>query len=130
MIEIQIEKIRDLMADHSDEMLFSYLFGSRASGTSSEKSDVDIAVYLRSSDNEACFDIKINLYLHLSRLLKTDEIDLVVMNRCRNLVLLNRIVTHGIVIYDGNPALRRQYEQKIMHRAIDFLHQRKQVMGV
>ena len=106
------------------------MFGSHARGRSTEKSDIDIAVYLKDESRQSIFDIKLHLYLELSRALKRNDIDLVIMNSCRNIILLNRIISHGRLIYCRNEAAMLDYEQKILHNAIDFKHQRRMAMGV
>jgi len=52
------------------------------------------------------------------------------MNNYHNIVLLNSIISHGSVVYDQDRTMRLDYEQKILHRAIDFKAQRRMVMGV
>ncbi|MCP4021070.1 MAG: nucleotidyltransferase domain-containing protein [Desulfobacteraceae bacterium] len=110
--------------------MFAYLFGSQAKGTSSVKSDLDIAVFLDHSVKDRFFDIKTNLYLQLSRTLKRNDIDIIIINQCRNIILLNQIITNGQLLYEKNKSARLDYEQKILHSAIDFKSQRKMVMGV
>jgi predicted nucleotidyltransferase len=109
---------------------FAYLFGSYASGDISESSDIDIAVYVTENDAERCFDLKLELYAEWSRALKRNDIDIVVMNQCKNLILLDCITRYGIVLIDTDESFREVYEQKILHYAIEFKHRRKRVMGV
>ncbi|MCD6184887.1 MAG: hypothetical protein J7K84_03715 [Deltaproteobacteria bacterium] len=52
------------------------------------------------------------------------------MNKCSNIILIDRIITHGLVVYDLNKAERLNYEQKILRSAIDFKTQRQKVMGI
>lgn len=112
----------------TDEMKveFAYLFGSTPLGLSRPTSDIDIAVYLNikpSLDNE------LNLHLFLVREMKTDEIDLVVLNTAKNIMLMDEIVRKGIVVYDGNPSLREKFELSVIHQGIDFKEQRKVLIG-
>ena len=124
------ELIQKVLTKHKDQILFAYLFGSHVQGTASKSSDIDIAVFLKPFLGESFFDIKIDLYMNLSRALKRNDIDLVIMNECSNIILLNRIITHGFVVYDQNKSERLDYEQKILHSAIDFKKQRQMAMGV
>lgn len=124
------KKIKNILKDKSDSILFAYFFGSHAQGTASKNSDIDIAVFLKDSVYESFFDIKMDLYLNLSRTLKRNDIDLVIMNTCKNLIILNNIISHGFVIYCQDESFRLDYEQKIMHSAIDFKHQRYMAMGI
>ncbi len=125
-----IEILKKIFNEKSDIFLFSYLFGSLAQEIFSKSSDIDIAVYLNTSVERHCFDIKIDLYLQLSRVLKRNDIDIVIMNQCKNIILLNQIITHGQVLHGKDEAARVDYEQKILHSAIDFKSQRKMAMGV
>ena len=125
-----IDNLKKIFHERQHHFMFVYLFGSLARKDHSESSDLDIAVYVEENIKQDYFDIKSELYLNLSRVLKINRIDIVVMNQCRNLILLNNIITHGQLIYEKNQSARIDYEQKISHNAIDFKHQRKRVMGV
>jgi predicted nucleotidyltransferase len=57
-----------------------YLFGSRARQDSGTLSDHDFAIYFDSKDKRKMNDIKFELFDRLSRLLKTDKIDIVILN--------------------------------------------------
>lgn len=118
------------LVEQEDEVIFAYLFGSRASGDASALSDVDIAVYLVDSGVLRCHELKIDLYTSLSRGMGTNDIDIVVLNTTSNLVLLDEIIRGGLVLVDRNPDLRDEFEQRVLHRAIDFLTQRKAFVGV
>jgi len=123
-----IKILKQKFNEKEENFLFAYLFGSLALETDSKSSDIDIAVYLKNAVEKHFFDIKIDLYTELSRALKRNDIDIVIMNQCKNIILLNRIITHGEVIYEQNESVRMEYEQKILHRAIDFKTQRKMAM--
>jgi predicted nucleotidyltransferase len=125
-----IETLKKIFHEQQHHFMFVYLFGSRARKDHSESSDLDIAVYVKENIKQDYFDIKSDLYLKLSRVLKINHIDIVVMNQCRNLMLLDNIITHGQLIYEKDQSARIDYEQKISHNAIDFKDQRKRVMGV
>ncbi|EMS79433.1 DNA polymerase beta domain-containing protein [Desulfotignum phosphitoxidans DSM 13687] len=99
-------------------------------GDATADSDIDIAIFLDPPLQMAFFDIKTALYLEISRSLKMNDIDIVVLNHCKNIILLDRITRHGQVIYESNQDARLDFEQKVLHTAIDFKYQRKRVMGV
>lgn len=111
----------------SEEVSFAYLFGSCVTGDMTESSDVDIAVYLK----KGCpgLDDFLNLHLKLSKALKTDKIDLLIINNTRNIILLDSIVRHGILIYDMDRERRELFELHVLHSAIDFKEQRKSMIG-
>lgn len=122
-------KIQLTLEHHQDKVLFAYLFGSLAAGTSGPLSDVDVAVYFAEGGRRSYQSMKIELYVALSRALHVNAVDLVVLNSASNLMLLHNIVQQGIVIVDLDPAFRVAYETNILHQAIDFRQQRKRVMG-
>src|SRR3989344_440101 len=57
-----------------------YLFGSRATGKVGPLSDYDFAVYLDEKDFLKRFDIRLQIASELSGALKTDAVDVVVIN--------------------------------------------------
>jgi len=125
-----IPTLKKIFENQDSRILFAYLFGSHAQGEATPGSDIDIAVFLDPRHQPAFFDIKIALYLEISRSLKKNDIDIVVLNRCKNIILLDRITRHGKVIYESNPDARLDFEQKVLHTAIDFKYQRKRIIGV
>ncbi len=125
-----IETLEKILGDQGDLILFAYLFGSKALGTDSVTSDTDLAVYVNPKYQDQWFDIKTNLYLMLSRALKTNDLDIVILNQCENIMLLDRIIADGKILHDTDRQTRLYYEQKILHAAIDFKTQRKKIMGV
>jgi predicted nucleotidyltransferase len=62
-----------------EDILFAYLFGSLARKKAGPLSDVDIAVYCR--EGSSLPEKKLEILGNLVNILKTDEIDLVVLNR-------------------------------------------------
>src|SRR3972149_2376432 len=67
---------RILLQDNN--IIFAYLFGGLTEGKVNPLSDIDIAVYLRSTDNLA--EYKLNLFDRLTDALSTSEIDLLILN--------------------------------------------------
>lgn len=92
---------------------FAYLFGSYAKGDFTDKSDVDIAVYLY-DDN---LDTKLTLHHKLEASLQKN-VDIVYLNDVKNIYLLEVIITQGILIKDG--VERAMFEVKKQHEVIDF----------
>ncbi|MDF1558326.1 MAG: nucleotidyltransferase domain-containing protein, partial [ANME-2 cluster archaeon] len=65
----------------TDSVYFAYLFGSVIRGDANELSDVDIAVMLDESlSKKDMLYVELNLINELTRVLKSDKIDLVVLN--------------------------------------------------
>ena len=110
-------------------VLFAYVFGSLGTDRETPQSDMDIAVHLDPDAGRDPFDTRLLLYGELSRALKRDRIDLVILNTARNMVLLHDILTRGTLVYDRAPDLRKAWEQRTLHMAIDFVEHRRRYMG-
>lgn len=117
-------------AKYRDDIVAVYLFGSTASGVTSLSSDIDIAVLAHTSDTAGSGTLKLNLYADLCRKLKRNDIDLVMLNINGNLMLNDEIVRNGRILYSRNNEMREAFEQKVLHRAMDFKFQRHYAMGV
>ncbi len=131
---MEIESIKDVLASvfgkYKDAVVFAYLFGSAAGDTVYPLSDIDIAVFLSDAKKETDFNIKLSLYSDFCRALKRNDIDIVVLNAATNIVLLDEIIRHGVLIYDTATELRKSFECRILHQAIDFKEQRFNIIGV
>ena len=100
-----------------------------AIGEVSPLSDVDIAVYLAEENRESFFDLKLALHADISRALKRNDVDLVVLNTIRNEMLTADVIRNGVVIFDRDTETREDYELKRLHESIDFKTHRFAVMG-
>lgn len=114
---------------YKSHLLFAYLFGSAANDSQTPLSDIDIAVFLTDDRKESFFNTKLSMHADLCRILKRDDIDIVVLNTATNIILLEQIVNNGTVLHDTDVDLRKEFEQKIMHRAIEFREQRMALMN-
>jgi predicted nucleotidyltransferase len=78
----------------------AYLFGSVAEGKKGKLSDVDIAVFLDESLNKKeIFNLQLNVISGLTSILKTDRVDLSVMNNAPFLLKYN-IIRYGKILKD------------------------------
>ncbi len=76
----------------------AYLFGSVAEGKEGKLSDVDLAVFLDESlSKKERFNLQLKLMSELTSILKTDRIDLTVMNNAPLLLKYN-IIKHGKIL--------------------------------
>lgn len=96
-----------------------YFFGSRASGKAGPLSDYDFAVFLDEKDFKKRFDIRLDLLDKFSRLLKTDNIDLSVLNDIRSPELKYSIIASGQLIYKEEP-YKVLVEPSILSEYFDF----------
>ncbi len=79
----QLERIVEVAVRHPEVGLL-YLFGSQASGDTGPLSDYDFAVYIDEPNHAKLTDLRFELLHELSRILQSDAIDLVVLNRWIN----------------------------------------------
>ena len=98
-----------------------YFFGSKAAGKEGPLSDYDFAVYLDERDKKKIFDIKFTLMDKISRLFKTDKIDIVILNLTESPELKYNIISEGQLIYENEP-YRLIVEPKILNEYFDFRH--------
>jgi uncharacterized protein len=113
--ELLAEAYEYLRADK--DILFAYLFGSLARKKAGPLSDVDIAVYC--GEGSSFPEKKLEILGNLANVLKTDEIDLVMLNRAP-LALRMKILENKKVIVDKAPLIRHRYESLTMRQYFDF----------
>ena len=121
-IEIDLRKYKELMTDLAQEMpqiVLAYIFGSTASGTRGPMSDYDFAVYLDEPDVKKRYEIKFRLMGELSRILKTNKVDVVVINDTDNVYLKHAIISEGKIIFEKEPH-KVIVESKILNEYFDF----------
>ena len=119
-----IKKASDFFSQR-DDVLFAYLFGSYANSRATPRSDIDIAVYLLDS---VCDSVnKLDLVDDLSTALRTDGLDLVILNKAP-ITLAKRVLEKHIVLIDKNPTDRHQYESLIMRKYFDFSILEKEIL--
>ena len=110
-------------------ILFGYLFGSAASSKQTPLSDVDIAISVM-DERGFSFSDKLAFHADCCRVLKTSAVDVVVLNKMKNIMLLDEIVRGGFVLWDEEPAIREFFDLNIMHKCMDFSHQHQMIFGV
>ena len=116
--QLLIQKVKDMQ-----NIEFAYLFGSYNDASFTSRSDVDIAVYLK----ETGFDNELALNFELSKFLKKD-VDLLVLNRVKNLYLVDNIITKASLIKDSDA--RVEFELKKHHQYLDFVEFKKRIHAV
>ncbi len=78
----------------------AYLFGSVVKGKEGKLSDVDIAVFLDESlSKKEIFNLQLKVISELTSILKTDRVDLIVMNNAPLLLKYN-IIRYGKILKD------------------------------
>ena len=97
-----------------------YFFGSKAEGNSGPMSDYDFAFYLDERDSKKVFDLKFKLNDEISRVLKTDKIDLVMLDITRSSELKYDVIKNGKLIFEREP-YKVLVEPKILNEYFDFM---------
>ena len=101
-----------------DSVNLAYLFGSTVRGDANKLSDVDIAVMLdKSLSKEDMFNKELDLISELTCVIKSDKIDLVVLNDAPLLLKFN-IIKSGHVL-KSDETKRIAFETGVMSRYLD-----------
>jgi len=114
----QLKKLNNIFQSYTQIKLV-YFFGSRAKKEEGPLSDYDFAVYLDERDTRKMFDIKLELMDKISRLLKTDRIEVVIMNFVESPEMKYNIIREGKLIFEREP-FRLIIEPKILNEYFDF----------
>jgi len=101
------------------EVKLAYLFGSRARNENGPMSDYDFAIYLDNRDQKNIFNIKARLLDELSRFLKTDKIDLVILDTADQSELKYDIIKDGQLLFEQEP-YKVIVEPAILNEYFDF----------
>lgn len=101
------------------EIKLVYLFGSRATGSEGPLSDYDFAIYLDTKDKTRMHEIKVDMIVSIGRLLKTDRIDVVILNLTGSPDLKYMIIKEGCLIYEKKP-FKLIVEPRILNEYFDF----------
>ena len=100
---------------------FAYLFGSRARAQAGPLSDTDVAVYLDRRINPA--DYRLKLMEKLAKVLKSDNLDLVVLNQAPPL-LRHEIIKCGRILKD-DVSRRIPFEAEVIREGLDTAYLRQ-----
>ena len=92
-----VKKIKEAL-EPIEYVIFAYLFGSYATGNEWAESDIDVAVYVNQKKIKDLFHVKIELLTVLTDALKTDDVDLLILNEATP-VLKYEVLTKGILIF-------------------------------
>ncbi|MBM4136507.1 MAG: nucleotidyltransferase domain-containing protein [Nitrospira sp.] len=101
------------------EIKLVYFFGSRAKRSYGPLSDYDFAVYFGDIKDNRMFSIKLDLIAQISRILKTDRVDIVILNRTKSPELKYIILKEGILVFEREP-FKVMVEPKILNEYFDF----------
>lgn len=112
------------------KIVAAYLFGSLVEGGSHPKSDVDLAVLPEKLSRDSLYQLREALYVDICRVLKSDDVDLVVLRSSGNLMLNDRIIHKGSLLWEKESDRRKEFEAEQLHRILDFKQRRYRTLGV
>ncbi len=103
------------------EIRLAYLFGSQATGKTNAMSDVDVAVLIDPTafEGSAPYGYKAHLGTALMQLLKTNRVDVVILNDA-GYFLRHRVLAQGKNIFAKSELERVRFEADTMSRYPDI----------
>jgi len=105
---------------HYPEIKLVYFFGSKAKNKASILSDYDFAVYFdKKISISQIKEITLSLIAKISSILKSDNIDLVILNQSLSPILKFNIIKEGKLIYE-KPPYKLLVEPLIYNEYFDF----------
>ncbi len=115
------EELKDVRYLFSEipEIKLAYLFGSRARGDVGPLSDWDFAVYVDGLDSSQRFDLRLRLIGELCLKLKTNDVDVCVLNDIERPELKYNIVSEGVLLLEREP-FKVLVEPRIWNEYFDF----------
>lgn len=124
-----LKTLATVFEGYGDAVAAAYLFGSTAKGEAGPLGDVDVAVLFSAKACGSLLDLRFRLQVDLCRALKRNDIDLFVLNTAANLIIKDEIVRKGVVIFEGDPEAKEEFELRVIHSCIDFKTQRRNAVG-
>jgi predicted nucleotidyltransferase len=118
MTDQKRDQLREYFCQNSTIVL-AYFFGSKARGDDNEMSDYDFAFYVTEKDPQKRFEIRLNIIQKISSILRTDNVDVVILNDCKSSELKYQIINEGKLLYDKEP-YKVIVEPQIQNEYFDF----------
>jgi predicted nucleotidyltransferase len=118
----QVETIQNQLGSFMKKeksIVFSYIFGSVAQGTSNLESDVDLAVYLDEKKAGDIFKKRLFLIEKIQSILKKST-EVVVLNEIKSTFFKFVIIKEGKMIFERDPGQRVDFELRAMQEYYDF----------
>jgi len=112
----RIPEVKRVLAEDNN-IVFAYIFGGLAEGKVNPLSDLDIAVYIRDTNDLA--EYKINLFDRIANSLGTSELDLIILNTA-SISITGRILQKKQNLTDKDPLVRHAYESLTLRKFFDF----------
>ncbi|MFQ5639641.1 MAG: nucleotidyltransferase domain-containing protein [bacterium] len=124
----EIKKTLRAFFRKQDEVLVAYLFGSVAEDKQNKLSDLDVAILVDSNKlkrlEKQQFGYQVSVMTDLMSLLKTNDIDLVILNYATPL-LSHEVIKSGEIVFCRDEDDRAEFEIRTQHRYLDTKHLRE-----
>jgi len=115
-IKLRLDGAKEILASDGN-IIFAYLFGGLAKGDLHPLSDIDLAVYLKHTDELAAY--KLQLFNQVTDVIGTSEMDLIILNAAP-ISLVGRILQNREVLVDKEPFSRHAFESLKLREFCDF----------
>ena len=115
-------ELKTLFQEYS--VILAYLFGSQATGKVHGESDIDIAVLLGEGSPNDRLAIQLKLLEGLSRVCRSDRVDLVILNEAPPL-LAYEVLRNGIQLYSIDDNARVEFQVRTLRTFEDTAPLRK-----
>ena len=113
-----INSLKEIL-EKDEEILFAYLYGSSAYDHNQPGADVDVAIYLRTSNKKVYMEKEDELTTALAIHLQNDRIDLRILNTLPLLLQYN-VLKEGKPIFIRDESARVEFETKTMCRFFEL----------
>lgn len=118
MPDADIERVREGVQSAPSEVVAVYLYGSRARGTASPESDVDLGVLLKAPPAPTLAGAARELEATVERAIRK-VVEVVVMNTAPA-DLVHRILRDGVVLLDRDRPARLRFEVQSRNEYFDL----------
>ncbi|MBZ4662594.1 MAG: nucleotidyltransferase domain protein [Caloramator sp.] len=114
-----LDELKNVFSQYKDKIVVAYLFGSVHRRQVTPLSDVDIAILINKDYEDIINEIEEKLYEDLVRCLKTDEIDLVCLNRAP-LSVQYGVIKDKEILYFSDKQKVVDYETSVITNYLDI----------
>ncbi|MCX7950850.1 MAG: nucleotidyltransferase domain-containing protein [Clostridiales bacterium] len=113
-----IDNLKSIFSNYGDKIEVVYLFGSAYTKKINPLSDVDIAVLINDEYSEMIDEIEEEVYQDVVKCLKTDEIDLICLNKAP-LSIQYGVIKNKQILYYYDKSKVVDYETKVITNYLD-----------
>ena len=118
---MKLEEKVSYILKQKEEIIFAYLFGSKAEGRDNELSDVDIAVYIdrEKMPESGLFGYRSEMIVQMQQVLQ-EKVDFIILNDAP-FILAHQVLDKGRLLFARSEAERRKFHEETMRKYLDFL---------